>query len=385
MSGLNCALCDIEITRGNGSREHIVPNGIGGRKGVRGFLCRACNSGAGEKWDAVAAEQLNFLCLLFAIQRERGTARAGDFVTESGQAVRIHSDGHLNLPSAPPKVTEYGSTAEIQARVPTKRDAKKLMLGFKRRYPKLDVDEAMRTVVEECRYLSEPVRTVCNFGGAESGRCVVKSALALAVASGIKAQACEEATSYLRNNDGEPCFGYFYRRDLVTSRPTNRVFHCVAIKGDSSSRRLIGYVEFFGVYRMVVCLSDHYTGTPLFNYYAIDPSSGQELHLDLDLSLSEEEVRCACSNEEDYSGNMVGAFQKALAIGQSMSFGREQRKVVERAWKECITTLGFSSGQTLTREEIVALSKCITAKMLSFLTHLISSRRRVEQPAKHAG
>ena len=136
---------------------------------------------------------------------------------------------------------------------------------------------------------------------------------------------------------------------------------------------------------MVVCLSDHYTGTPLFNYYAIDPSSGQELHLDLDLSLSEEEVRCACSNEEDYSGNMVGAFQKALAIGQSMSFGREQRKVVERAWKECITTLGFSSGQTLTREEIVALSKCITAKMLSFLTHLISSRRRVEQPAKHAG
>jgi len=63
------------------------------------------------------------------------------------------------------------------------------MLGFKRRYPKLDVDEAMRTVVEERSYLSEPVRTVCNFGGAQSGRCVVKSALALAVASGIEAQA----------------------------------------------------------------------------------------------------------------------------------------------------------------------------------------------------
>jgi len=100
------------------------------------------------------------------------------------------------------------------------------------------------------------------------------------------------------------------------------------------------------------------------------------LDLDLNLSLSEEEVRCACSNEEDYAANMVEAFQKALAIGQSMSFGREQRKVVEQAWKKCIKTLGFSSGQTLTRKEIMALSKCVTTQMLSFLTHLVSSRRK---------
>jgi hypothetical protein len=282
-------------------------------------------------------------------------------------------------------VTEYGSTAEINARVPTILEAKKLLLGFKRRYPKLDVDEAMRTVVEERSYLSDPVRTVFNFGGAQSGRCVVKSALALAVASGIKAQACEKATSYLRNDDGEPCFGYFYRRDLVTSRPTDTVFHCVAVKGDPSSRKLIGYVEFFGVYRMLACLSDHYTGTPLFNYYAVDPSSGQELHLDLNLSLNEEEVGCACSNEEDYAANMLEAFRRALAIGQSMSFGREQRKVVKQAWNECITKLGFSSGQTLTREEVVALSKCVAARMLPFVTHLVSSRRIPRQPPEDAG
>jgi len=102
------------------------------------FFAETVTVGPGEKWDAVAAEQLNFLCLLFAIRRERGTVRAGDFVTESGQAVRIHSDGHLTLASARPKVAEYGSTAEIKARVPTKHEAKKLMLGFKRRYPKLD-------------------------------------------------------------------------------------------------------------------------------------------------------------------------------------------------------------------------------------------------------
>ena len=243
MSGSNCALCDIEITLDNDSRAHIVPEAIGGRRWVRGFLCRVCNSLAGEKWDAVAVKQLNYLCLRFAIQRQDGTVPAGGFETQSGQAVRIHPDGHLSLPDARPEVTESGSTAQIKARRHTKPEARKLLLGMKRRYPKLDVDEAMRTVVEDRSYLSEPVRASFNFGGAQSGRCVVISALALAVASGIKAQACEKATSYLRNDDGEPCFGYFYRRDPVTSRPTDRVFHCVAIKADSSSRRLIGYVE----------------------------------------------------------------------------------------------------------------------------------------------
>ena len=237
----------------------------------------------------------------------------------------------------------------------------------------------MRTVVEERRYLSEPVKTVLNFGGAQSGRCVVKSALALAVASGIKAQTCEKATNYLRNDDGEACFGYFYKRDLVPSRPTDRVFHCVAVKGEPSSRKLIGYVELFGVYRMVVCLSNNYTASPVFIDYAIDPSSGEELDLDIDLSLNEEEVLCACSNEEDYGSNMLEAFQKIIAIGQSISFAREQRKAVELAWKECTRKLGFSPGQTLTSEEAMALSKCVASQILPFLMHLVSSRERVSR------
>ena len=366
----NCALCDIEITLENDSREHIVPQSIGGRRWVRAFLCKSCNSKAGETWDAVTAEQLNFLCLLFAIQRQDGTVPAGEFETESGQAVAIHPDGHLSLPNIQPAVKISGSNVQIQATRRTKEEARQMFRGMRRRYPKLNIDEAMQKVGEERTYLSEPVRATLNFGGTKSGRSVVKSALAFAVASGISVNLCEQAVGYLRKDDRRPCFGYFYRRDLVSNRPTDKVFHCVAIRADPKSQTLVGYVEFFSLYRMIVCLSSEYTGTPLFNYYAVDPTSGQELAIDLDLSLTEEELRRACANEEDYAVNLSQVFQGVFAIGQSISVDRERNRVVERAWKECIAKLGFSPGDTLRAEDVSALSKCLAAQIEPFLTHL---------------
>ena len=43
MSERICVLCESQITDGNDSRKHLIPNAIGGRRKVRGFLCNICN------------------------------------------------------------------------------------------------------------------------------------------------------------------------------------------------------------------------------------------------------------------------------------------------------------------------------------------------------
>jgi len=137
---------------------------------------------------------------------------------------------------------------------------------------------------------------------------------------------------------------------------------------------------------MVVCLSHEYAGDPLFSCYAIDPSSGQELDLEINLSLNEEEIRCAFANEEDYAANMVEVFQGVFAIGKSLSFERERRKVVERTLKECVAKLGFSADHTLTSEDVLTLSKCLAVRMEPFLRHVASGRRRVvQESSRNAG
>lgn len=50
-----CALCNSNITDKNDSNEHLIPNAIGGRKKITGFICSNCNSKSGEFWDAELA------------------------------------------------------------------------------------------------------------------------------------------------------------------------------------------------------------------------------------------------------------------------------------------------------------------------------------------
>lgn len=69
----HCALCDVLLTPESNSREHLLPNGIGGQKTVRNVFCKACNNRTGSAWDADLTKQFNPLNLLFAIKRDRGT------------------------------------------------------------------------------------------------------------------------------------------------------------------------------------------------------------------------------------------------------------------------------------------------------------------------
>jgi hypothetical protein len=94
---------------------------------------------------------------------------------------------------------------------------------------------------------------------------------------------------------------------------------------------------------MIVGLSDQYCGIPLFNSYAIDPTSGEELDFDFDLSLTEDEVRTAISNQHDYTAELVLAFESAVAIAQSRSFASEQMRVAKAAWTGAVAKLGLSA------------------------------------------
>ena len=86
-----CALCDAEITKNNDTREHLIPNAIGGRKKVKGFICNSCNNKSGAEWDADLANKLNPLSLFFRIQREQGEVPPQSFSTTGGEEYTLNA------------------------------------------------------------------------------------------------------------------------------------------------------------------------------------------------------------------------------------------------------------------------------------------------------
>ncbi len=152
MNAPQCALCGVDITAANNSREHIIQQAIGGRREVPNVLCRACNSTTGNQWDSAAAHQLHFLSLKLQIVRQDGDVPPEDFPAMDGRPVRLHPDGHLTRPPQRPVVTEQNGQVHIQITAPNRREAVKVLEGQKRHYPKLDVEAGLGAMVYQETY-----------------------------------------------------------------------------------------------------------------------------------------------------------------------------------------------------------------------------------------
>ena len=374
MKGAQCALCKKVVTSGNSSAEHIIPNAIGGRKRVVGFICRACNSESGSKWDAELARQLNPLSLLLGIARQRGDVPSQAFQTYSGGSVRVNVDG-TRTPAKPRiQATSEGTNTRLHIEAATKREFRQILEGLGRKYPQLrslDTDDVISTAEDRSYYTSDPMEIIGAFGGTESGRSLVKSAIALVFDAGVDLYRCDLALDYLLNEGAEACFGYYYDRDkdLVTNRPLRLPIHCVYVKGCSEDSTLVGYIEFYSLWRMVLCLSESYTGDDFTHIYALDPQSGQELDLSISFDLSISEIREAYEYKRYNHEAFTDAISKLFDIVRDLDFNRARGQAIKKAVEAAFANTGAKEGDILTDEQIGQLISDIADGMMPFITH----------------
>ena len=378
MSSPKCALCDIEITEENDTKEHLIPNAIGGRKKVKGFICKSCNNVSGDDWESELARQLNPLSLFFGISRERGEVPSKLLETTGGDKLKLNVDGSMDIekPLYTERPLESGVGVQIQIRARSMPEAKRMLRGVKRKYPQADLNELLGNAKIESSYCSDMLRFNFSFGGHEAGRSIVKSALALAVSSGIPTEECTEATNYLRNDEAEACFGYYYETDLVKNRPEGTPLHCVSIKGCSKTKQVIGYVEYFGVQRVILCLARSYKGKDVSDTYAINPITGEELTLLVDLNLSNFEIREAYDYKKIPNGSVKAAFDKVIPTGIKASFEKEKNRVLKKAVIHAFKNCGTKEGEILMPKHAKELTRLIMEELKPFIFYQLTQSRK---------
>ncbi len=365
-----CQLCPdepVELTESNNSREHIIPNAIGGRKKIGGFVCQECNKQTGDTWDAELSKQLNFLCLFLGIERDRGVTPSMIVDTSVGP-LKLHHDGTQSLARPIYEVQQFDKSGKLKIQASTLKEAKNLIKRAKSEFPQLDVDAALDSLKIQDTISLKIVHATLNFGGEKSGRSLVKSCLALAWDAGIDAGQCPLAIEYLKNG-GEANFGYFYEKDLILHRPADSIFHCVSVSGDPTSKMLLGYVEYFSAHRVVVCLSNQYSGRKFSKTYAIDPRSGVELDLGVDLRFSVEDMRAIYNYDRIPDGAMQAAMEEVMRIGYAAQKERQTKKILEDAAAYGIANCGAKYGEIMTEEHCKKLSQLVAEKLAPLLLH----------------
>ena len=367
-----CAFCKTPLNDGNNSKEHIIPNAIGGRKTVRNFICKQCNSSTGEKWDKALADQLKALCTMLDIKRRRGGNQPLPVETVGGEQLLLHPDRSMARLKPTFSERNLGNATEINIRARSIRDLKKMLPGLKRKYPNLDIEEILKKATPKQKYLQEPFHIPLQFGGDLVGRSIVKSCLALAYEAELDIDHCEHAKKYLLEN-GEPCFGYYNETDVVRNRPPNVFFHCIFVCGDPTTRQVLAYAEYFSYQRIVACLSSNYDGPRFSKFYAIDPLTGEELEIDVHLDFTPEYITSIYADEKINYDNVIIALVSLLDIWREKDTHASITHASSDAVKYAFDNCGAQPGERFSEEHRANIVRLLQERLEPFMLHLLSS------------
>jgi hypothetical protein len=373
-----CALCGSQLSNKNRSKEHVIPNSIGGRLKTADFICKSCNSTYGGSWDSELAKQLNWFSHALAISRETGEPPRELVTTVEGEKYWLHADGSL-YPEKSSSYSEEASADGLRISLTAKsvEEAVQRLKGVARKHPKFDVKKAIADLEVKTQYLDSPLHFTIGFGGSEAGRSLVKTAFAFASVCGVDHKQCEQAYRYLSEATYDPPFGHAYLSDPVQDRSNETLLHCVTLQGDPTTSRLWSYIEYFGLFRVVVLLSSKYSGPKMTESHAINPIDGAiipgKLRVKFEGSELDEILGGKGWSREGYVAAADYAMPKILARNRQ----RGLERVIEEGFHHAAKSLGIAQDEFIPREQAELFTRLMMDKVGPYLSSLLRSPRSI--------
>jgi hypothetical protein len=310
----------------------------------------------------VLAKQFHFLAVLLNINRERGNVPVLKISSIEGKEFKWHPDGAVEFASPSYVSVKNENMTRISLTAPNLKYAKKMITGIVKAHPQLD----KKAIEEKLRVVSMPAPTLTaslEFGGEDGGRSLVKTMLAYACSIGIDPTTCVEALDYLRKaKDVQGCFGYYYDNDLIQQRNELPIaLHCLAIKADPRNGLVLGYLEYFGSVRTVMCLSKSYQGNFLKATYAIDPITGEEIaDVGVSLNFNEQDIQDIYNYKKLPQDKQEAAYSRVIAYASKK---KHHDRLFNIAHKKALDDCGIASFEKMTDELLPCYFSSLTAKL----------------------
>ncbi len=162
-----CRGCPNALTGENDSEAHVIPNALGGRLKPKGILCKACNAELDGLADNPLVEAFGAWPTLLDIPRDRGRNPPKSVVSETGQRVRVETEGPYTVTDVRYEAQPLdGGAIEVSISAPTERIARQLAGRVTKEFPGVDVEDVMRLKRTESLPEGERINAGVDFGTA---------------------------------------------------------------------------------------------------------------------------------------------------------------------------------------------------------------------------
>lgn len=276
-----CYYCDKEITQKNISEEHIIPSCISGVLTSKELLCKPCNDITGTNIDSGLAKQTEFIMYRLMLKPSRGDLKEWRAETISGQKFDIDKNRITKPIAEKPEIIQNGNQVNININAPDLRTARQALNGIKRKYPTLDVEQLLSTAQYKKEFLNEPYHYTSSIGGEELFLPVLKIAIEVYLNAGYSSAHITDAINALKERITSGFIDQYISKPDMHIPSEHEISHILFLKGDSTHKKIYGFIELFNCIVCAVKLSDNYLGEDFEISYKFDLINKQEVELKL--------------------------------------------------------------------------------------------------------
>lgn len=370
-----CYLCKNEITDENVSIEHILPNAIGGRLKSSSLICKECNSKFGDTSDACLAKQLEFFANQLNIKRERGSVQNVEMTREStGETYLVSPEGDL-VPRKPLiKERESNGNLEIYVKANDEKTIESILIGLKRKYPKLDITKFKDALKHEVEYIDEPLHGTISIDGKKIFPAILKIAVNYYIEKGGDIEFVDSAIEDLKNNQTHRV-DLIIKEGLVVESNSEEVLHYIFINGCREKKKLYAIIELYSTVQFVVKLSDNYNGEDVQHLYLFDVLKKQEIQKEIGFVPDFDFIF-----NYDYSTVKLDydvfrkRIERILKIGSQRRLDKSIHKITEQSFKKI---LGEPDGRPITHHDVCLLVDEIMKGLTPIIANSVMRDKRV--------
>jgi len=239
------------------SKEHIIPQAIGGKLSAR-IYCKDCNDQFGKEIDHELVKGIGYFATGLNIKRGRGKNRPYDVTWLTNGTVLTFDGKEFRRKKPTVKIERDDERIRfIDIRAGSKKEIEEISSKIKKKYKLIDEIKKM----EDCH--AGPTETVMDFvfDNSPIRRCVSKIAYSLMCiklpSEVVFSSSFDEVRNYIR---------YGSRIDLASANYVStgfmtdyvRPLHKIHIALNRRRNLVIGFVCFFGTFRYTVLLSNSF-------------------------------------------------------------------------------------------------------------------------------
>jgi hypothetical protein len=291
-------MCEDLLNEKNRSKEHILPNCIGGRLKSDRLLCRECNETTGVIFDDSFSDFSILWSSKYDIQRDRGKVPNFKAVAKNDGSELIVKPG-WKIDFAHP-VVRYLSDHQIiitsSSLVRTQQEVQRLNKDFIKKgfildsiidtqNPETKIDFVHDNVVNQDLVLRSVCKTFCNYY----------------LYAGGDIRNINPIVKFLKQ-DIENYYSWFLDLNISNQIMEDTPFHIIVIKGDSKQSAVYGYFEIFGENGFVALLNGQYNGEDFEYNYIFNPVKNETISTSLDFRLNVGDIVQLLHVKPDYLG-----------------------------------------------------------------------------------